>query len=61
MYEAESSESLVDVKDPCQLSEAADALQPHYEEGSEYAEWVSWGSSWSGCVVASDELLLGNA
>jgi len=49
------------VKDSCELSEAADALHPHYYEGSEYAEWVSRLPAGAGCVVAADELLLSNA
>jgi len=59
-YQAKHSDALVDVEDPCELSEAAYSLVPHYEEGSEDAEWVSRRSSWSLGVVAADELLLGN-
>jgi len=48
------------VKDSCELSEAAYALHPHYYEGSEDAQRVSRLPAGAGCVVASDELLLGN-
>ena len=61
MYETESSEALVDVEDTGELTEAADAFESHYEEGSEYAEGVSRLSPGSSLVVAAQQLSLGNA